>query len=611
MEQEILSRKVRILSNWVFPLTAMVVLSVFVTIFFASRSISRQTDLEKNREICENAAHQLLAGTDILNTKLAAYVDTANADYMVAYWEEADVTQSRENAYGTLCNAGISVSEKAILDQAMKSSYDLTVLETHIMRMVSDYKAIPLSEMPESVAAYVLPPLEETMTPEQKWARAKELAFGRSYASERLSVLNGAQNFSYQFHNRAGVLAFQNSRQTWIIMVAGFSLYVMFLLVLLLLYRKREHLRQRDLHTKIEAARVRDTILHLALHQLGEHLIRYDIEDGLFSLDGEDSHTTHDMTELLLDYAPLSAAAAEQLSAFCAAVHAGDRDAQAVICVTDHSSRTRYLRFESMVLDKSAVSAPFAVITFFDCTEQRERDLAYSRIRQQYDSLPTEKIALYEYNLSRGVYERSSGGLAQRFPSTRDIPFNERTRAFAKKYVASEDRAAFALFMNRERLLGAYQDGRFTDHLDFRLRLGGDLRWYRIMVQMVPYPDSQNVKLYTSMQDIHEEKQAELQLIERAERDSLTGVFNRSAFFPRVNMVFRDTAEDYHAILLLDVDNFKTINDRFGHDAGDIFLRNLTNRIRHELRSDDLIGRLGGDEFLICLVGFPSSAAVM
>jgi diguanylate cyclase (GGDEF)-like protein len=85
-------------------------------------------------------------------------------------------------------------------------------------------------------------------------------------------------------------------------------------------------------------------------------------------------------------------------------------------------------------------------------------------------------------------------------------------------------------------------------------------------------------------------------------RDSLTGLLNRGSFIDKFNDILRKSdLETQHALIMLDIDNFKTINDTLGHAAGDALLVNIAGKLKYALRSGDLCGRIGGDEFVICL----------
>lgn len=91
-------------------------------------------------------------------------------------------------------------------------------------------------------------------------------------------------------------------------------------------------------------------------------------------------------------------------------------------------------------------------------------------------------------------------------------------------------------------------------------------------------------------------------LLIRADHDALTGVLNRAAFY-RAAAAYRDEAPA--CILLADIDHFKAINDGHGHAAGDEALKLVASTLRAALRPDDLLGRVGGEEFAILLAGLP------
>ncbi len=106
-----------------------------------------------------------------------------------------------------------------------------------------------------------------------------------------------------------------------------------------------------------------------------------------------------------------------------------------------------------------------------------------------------------------------------------------------------------------------------------------------------------------SFQDITERKWTENELIRLAQEDSLTQLPNRSLFheFLRVSIQERIRDNGNLALLMLDMDDFKRVNDTLGHDVGDKLLQSVSARIQKSLRQGDLVARLGGDEFGIIL----------
>ncbi|WP_172825430.1 bifunctional diguanylate cyclase/phosphodiesterase [Geobacter sp. DSM 9736] len=103
--------------------------------------------------------------------------------------------------------------------------------------------------------------------------------------------------------------------------------------------------------------------------------------------------------------------------------------------------------------------------------------------------------------------------------------------------------------------------------------------------------------------DITERKRFEEQLVYQATHDYLTGLPNRNLLHERLDQALEF---EYHnkgllALLLLDLDNFKMINDTFGHPAGDLLLKDVADKLKHNLRQYDTFARLGGDEFVILI----------
>lgn len=103
----------------------------------------------------------------------------------------------------------------------------------------------------------------------------------------------------------------------------------------------------------------------------------------------------------------------------------------------------------------------------------------------------------------------------------------------------------------------------------------------------------------------HELRNANAALERAATHDALTGLPNRSLFIDRLQQAVRCAERDAGAVavLFLDLDDFKLVNDSFGHDVGDRLLQAVAERLRSHLRPDDLAARLGGDEFTVLLEG--------
>jgi diguanylate cyclase (GGDEF)-like protein len=105
----------------------------------------------------------------------------------------------------------------------------------------------------------------------------------------------------------------------------------------------------------------------------------------------------------------------------------------------------------------------------------------------------------------------------------------------------------------------------------------------------------------TQTLDVTRRRSAETRLAHQASHDALTGRLNRGGFCERAQAILDGSRDEPVALLFCDVDDFKVINDSLGHAAGDELLVDVAQRLASTLRTGDLIGRFGGDEFVICL----------
>lgn len=126
-------------------------------------------------------------------------------------------------------------------------------------------------------------------------------------------------------------------------------------------------------------------------------------------------------------------------------------------------------------------------------------------------------------------------------------------------------------------------------------------RWYQVVVNPVSDDEVQGIA-----NDITEHKLAQRNAEEQATTDSMTGIGNRLGFDRHLATVFescRRRTDRHVALMMLDLDHFKELNDSHGHQAGDKALAAIAERLQRLLRSGDYLARLGGDEFAIILDG--------
>ena len=140
----------------------------------------------------------------------------------------------------------------------------------------------------------------------------------------------------------------------------------------------------------------------------------------------------------------------------------------------------------------------------------------------------------------------------------------------------------------------------------------GHVIWIREEARLVPAANADTILSHGFLVDITDRKALEQQLGRLAFQDPLTGLANRALFADRLAQALARSARSgvYPAVLFLDLDEFKTVNDSLGHAAGDTLLQVVGERLHGAIRPSDCVARLGGDEFAVLLEDVTADVAI-
>lgn len=140
-----------------------------------------------------------------------------------------------------------------------------------------------------------------------------------------------------------------------------------------------------------------------------------------------------------------------------------------------------------------------------------------------------------------------------------------------------------------------------------RVRLANG-EWRLFSVRAIPVTDEEgNIQEWVGVNtDVTEKRAHEKRVEHMATHDALTGLPNRILFEDRLNHLIRHRNTGQHAIFFLDLDGFKAINDRLGHQVGDQLLKEIANRLVQVVRDADTVSRFGGDEFVVLIENLDS-----
>lgn len=173
--------------------------------------------------------------------------------------------------------------------------------------------------------------------------------------------------------------------------------------------------------------------------------------------------------------------------------------------------------------------------------------------------------------------------------------------------IHSEDMPAFV------RIMKDTAAGKQYSEAEFRIKDSKkQYCWCRIRATTQFDDSGHSIKAVGVIQDINAEKKEKQKLMKMAQRDPLTGIYNKSATNALVTRHMADfDSTVLQALLIIDVDYFKAVNDTYGHMVGDNILSAVAAQLRTLIRSSDVVGRIGGDEFLVYLAQVKNEDAAL
>jgi len=165
----------------------------------------------------------------------------------------------------------------------------------------------------------------------------------------------------------------------------------------------------------------------------------------------------------------------------------------------------------------------------------------------------------------------------------------------------------------RDRIRNALRHNQSVRAILRNRRKNGEIFWNDLRIDPVSSLDGEITHFVGVINDVTEAKHYERRLQHLAHHDALTGLANRTLLQERLKGALEAAKANrtQGALAFLDLDNFKHINDSFGHEAGDAVLREVAARLRASMRDDDTVARLGGDEFVLVIAEQPDMAQLI
>ena len=277
-----------------------------------------------------------------------------------------------------------------------------------------------------------------------------------------------------------------------------------------------------------------------------------------------------------------------------------------------------HARFWCSVRNKTFYALAVSFNQFMDCVENQTEELMKNRqlmttlyenerIYRSALELTCERIFEADLTHNRVIYGQEK--YAQTFPFLNTEMFDEFITALADNAVYEDDAQDFKDAFSRGNLMKCLRETDATEvELEYRQKTAGKKNvWVSATVILLSDSQKGNLKVIGYVKNIDERKRHDLEIFKESQKDGLTGIYNKKVTQSLIDDFLAGKGKGgRHAVIMVDIDNFKHINDTYGHIQGDIALMKVSQQLQNLFRSTDIVGRIGGDEFLVLLKDYAS-----
>lgn len=231
----------------------------------------------------------------------------------------------------------------------------------------------------------------------------------------------------------------------------------------------------------------------------------------------------------------------------------------------------------------------------FSITKKQEHQTIFQEV--------TEKLYenIYELDIT---HNRAASEATEQYFESLGVPkktsYDETLKIIAEKQIKEEYRQGYISTFSTVNVLDTYEQGLESLCYDFMISSDGkNYYWMRITARIFYWNEDHSIRMFVYRQNIDAEKKQEKQLLEKMQRDSLSKLYNKAATHNHIQSLLSNHPKKLFAFFILDIDNFKQVNDTFGHAAGDYIISEFSKILKGQFRKEDIIGRIGGDEFVV------------
>lgn len=281
-------------------------------------------------------------------------------------------------------------------------------------------------------------------------------------------------------------------------------------------------------------------------------------------------------------------------------ISAGERSGDIIAKFIESNGKERWEKTNFVVVATKDDKPLRAIITIEDITETYQEKLLLNKYKSTLDGLMGDKKYCLMFDLIERKVLAYEGKLLPSVISFDNKTIEEIVDYFVERNVKEQDKEIVRELYNADNMLISYYAGVFHRHIErIIVTSDGSERWFRLSVNLDCTSDNK-IMATLLCEDIDDEYRTYNVLIARANYDFLTGALTRETTMDEIEKYLSgDGINGTHALVMMDMDNLKALNDNLGHQFGDTALKDFANKVKESINDDDFIGRIGGDEFFV------------
>ncbi|MGL5259784.1 MAG: sensor domain-containing diguanylate cyclase [Lachnospiraceae bacterium] len=249
--------------------------------------------------------------------------------------------------------------------------------------------------------------------------------------------------------------------------------------------------------------------------------------------------------------------------------------------------------------------------------------LGYKEINEELQTAVT-KERQFRYNIDKSLFrseeiDYTENYIISGFENFKDLlgdaiySYDTMLAYISDNFVHPEDKVLFQPLLNPQSVIELFENGTTEISFDYRRLMDNKTyEWMHLNTSLFLDSETKHVKGFSQIRNINTEKTQQLELQYKAERDLLTGLYNKGTVESLIynSLVSEKSKNTTGVLFIIDIDNFKMVNDQLGHLYGDAVLSELSESLHNIFRDSDIVGRIGGDEFIVFATGLLSEKII-